>query len=152
MVAHLIRLKLNLLWNSLKRSPWQLVGLIIGGLYGLGVLVTVIVGLAVLGSGEADFIGTVVVLAGAALILGWLIIPVVGAGLDATLDPARFTTYAIPMKSRLTGLLVSSFIGVPGAICAGCHNLDRLDWYRRVLVAPSWWPHSWLSCVACSVR
>lgn len=135
MVAHLIRLKLTLLRNSLKRSPWQLVGLIIGGLYGLGVLVTVIVGLAVLGSGEADFIGTVIVLAGAALILGWLIIPVVAAGLDMTLDPARFTTYAIPMKSMLTGLLVSSFIGIPGAITLIASIGTAASWWRHPLAA-----------------
>jgi ABC-2 type transport system permease protein len=135
MVAHLVRLKLTLLRNSLKRSPWQLVGLIIGGLYGLGVLVTVIVGLAVLGSGEAEFIGTVVVLAGAALILGWLIIPVVAAGLDMTLDPARFTTYAIPMKSMLTGLLVSSFIGVPGAITLIASIGTAASWWRHPLAA-----------------
>ena len=60
MVAHLVRLKLTLLRNSLKRSPWQLVGLIIGGLYGLGMLVTVIVALAALGTGEAEFVGTAV--------------------------------------------------------------------------------------------
>ncbi|ALV45894.1 transporter [Arthrobacter alpinus] len=138
MVAHLVRLKLTLLRNSLRRSPWQLVGLIIGGLYGLGMLVTVIVALAALGTGEADFIGTAVVLAGAALILGWLIIPVVAAGLDMTLDPARFTTYAIPMKSLLAGLLVSSFIGVPGAITL----------IASIGTAASWWKHPLAGLVA----
>ena len=38
MVAHLLRLKLTLLRNSLRRSPWQLLGLIIGGLYALGIV------------------------------------------------------------------------------------------------------------------
>lgn len=131
MVAQLVKLKLALLRNSLKRSPWQLVGLILGGLYGLGVLGLVIVGLAALGSNSPEAIGTVIVLAGAALILGWLIIPVVAAGLDMTLDPARFTTYAIPMKSMLAGLLVSSFIGVPGLITL----------LASIGTAASWWGH-----------
>ena len=38
MVAHLLRLKLTLLRNGLKRSPWQLVGLAFGGLYALGIV------------------------------------------------------------------------------------------------------------------
>ena len=46
MVAHLLRLKLTLLRNSIKRSPWQLVGLILAGVYGLGMLATVLVALA----------------------------------------------------------------------------------------------------------
>ena len=44
MVAHLLRLKLTLLRNSVRRSPWQLVGLGIGVLYALG-----LVGLAIAG-------------------------------------------------------------------------------------------------------
>ncbi|MET4003423.1 ABC-2 type transport system permease protein [Arthrobacter sp. UYCu511] len=131
MVAHLLRLKIALLRNSMKRTPWQLVGLIIGALYGLGILVMVLVGLAVLGATDSALVGTVLVLAGAALFLGWLIVPVVAAGLDMTLDPARFTTYAIPMKSMLTGLALSGFIGIPGAITL----------LAAVGTAAAWWRH-----------
>lgn len=135
MVAHLVRLKLTLLRNSLKRSPWQLVGLILGGLYGLGVLVMILVGLAALGMAEPDLIGTVIVLAGAAVTLGWLVIPVVAAGLDMTLDPARFTTYSIPMKSMLAGLLVGSFIGIPGAVTLVASVGTAASWWRHPLAA-----------------
>ncbi|MBP2413910.1 ABC-2 type transport system permease protein [Arthrobacter stackebrandtii] len=116
MVAHLLKLKIDLLRNSIKRTPWQLVGLILGGLYGLGMLVMILVGLAALGAADTELIGTILVLAGAALFVGWLVIPVVLSGLDMTLDPARFTTYAIPMRSLLAGLALSSFIGIPGLI------------------------------------
>lgn len=138
MVAHLLRLKIALLRNSVKRTPWQLVGLIIAGVYGLGMLVLAIVGLAALGATDADFIGTVLVLAGSVLFLGWLIIPVVSAGLDMTLDPARFTTYAIPMKSMLAGLALSGFIGVPGVITL----------LASVGTAAAWWRHPWAAVAA----
>ncbi|MDJ0313084.1 transporter [Arthrobacter sp. H35-D1] len=138
MVAHLVRLKLALLRNSLKRSPWQLVGLIIGGLYGLGILALLLAGLAALGAADPEAIGTVVVLAGAAVVLGWLVVPVVLNGLDMTLDPARFTTYSIPMKSLLAGLLLSSFIGIPGAITL----------LASVGTAASWWSHPLAGVVA----
>ncbi len=135
MVAHLLKLKLTLLRNSFKRSPWQLVGLIIGGLYGLGMLVMVLVGLGVLGVAEPEIIGTVVVLSGAALILGWLVLPVVLNGLDMTLDPARFTTYSIPMRSLLSGLLLSSFIGTPGAVTLLAAMGTAVSWWRHPLIS-----------------
>lgn len=116
MVAHILSLKLALLRNSLRRSTMQLVGLILGAVYGLGVLVLLLAAMFALGTQSVENISTVMVIAGSALILGWLIIPVVASGLDMTLDPARFTTYAIPMKSMLTGLALSSFIGIPGII------------------------------------
>lgn len=132
MVAHLLRLKLTLLRNSIKRSPWQLVGLILAGVYGLGMLATVLVALAVAGSvGEPQAIGTAIVLAGSALLVGWLVIPVLASGLDMTLDPARFTTYSIPMKSLLAGLALSSFIGVPGAVTLIASMGTAAAWWRH---------------------
>ena len=135
MVAHLLRLKLALLRNSLRRSTMQIVGLAIGALYGLGILGMVLVGLVALGTQGPETIGVVTVLAGAALFLGWLIIPVVAAGLDMTLDPARFTTYAIPMRSLLAGLSLSSFIGIPGAITLLASVGTAAAWWRHPLGA-----------------
>ena len=43
MVAHLLRLKLTLLRNSLRRRPSQLIGLAFGVLYGGGAVATVLV-------------------------------------------------------------------------------------------------------------
>ena len=45
MVALLVRLKLTLLRNSLKRSVWRTVGLIIAMVYALGVVISVLAGL-----------------------------------------------------------------------------------------------------------
>ena len=70
MVATLVKLRFQLLANSLKKSPWQIVAVVIGGLYALGVLVTVIVGLAALSFASVELARTVVILAGSALIFG----------------------------------------------------------------------------------
>ncbi|MDQ0276936.1 ABC-2 type transport system permease protein [Arthrobacter silviterrae] len=138
MVAHLLRLKIALLRNSLRRSTMQLVGLAIGALYGLGILGTALVGLAVLGTQGPEVVGTVLVLAGSALFLGWLIIPVVASGLDMTLDPARFSTYSIPMRQLLAGLALSGFIGIPGAITL----------LASMGTAAAWWQHPGAAAVA----
>ncbi|KUM38491.1 transporter [Arthrobacter sp. EPSL27] len=114
MVAHLLRLKLTLLRNSVRRSPWQLVGLGIGVLYALGLVGLGFTGLLLLRGADAGLAQTIVVLGGAAALLGWAVIPVAAAAADMTLDPARFTTFAVPMPQLLAGLALGGLIGIPG--------------------------------------
>lgn len=96
MVAHLLRLKLALLRNGLRRSPWQLVGMAIAGLYALGVVSTLVIVLVLLRNAGAETAHTAVVLGGSAALIGWGVIPVVASATDMTLDPSRFSTFAIP--------------------------------------------------------
>ena len=115
MVAHLVRLKLALLRNSLRRSVAALVGIVVGGLYGLGAVALAVVGLVALRlNPDADLARTVVVIAGAALVAGWAVLPLVLFGTDPTLDPARFATYAVPERSLAAGLVLTGFVGLPG--------------------------------------
>ena len=69
MVATLVKLRFLLLINGLKKSPWQIVAVVLGGLYGLGILVTAIAGLIALSFAPLELARTVTVLAGAALML-----------------------------------------------------------------------------------
>lgn len=114
MVAHLLRLKLTLLRNGLRRSPWQLVGMVLGGFYAMGLVGVLVVALILLRGAEPELAQTAVVLGGSAALLGWGLIPVVASAVDLTLDPARFTTSAIPMHQLLTGLALGGLIGIPG--------------------------------------
>lgn len=116
MVTHLLKLKLLLLRNSFKRSPWQLVGVIIGALYGLGVIVMLGVGLFFLGTRQPAEISMYLVLAVSLIALGWTVIPLVAFGVDLTLDPARFTTFTLSRPKLALGLLISGFIGIPGIL------------------------------------
>ncbi len=135
MVAHLLRLKLTLLRNSLRRSPWQLVGLIVGGLYALGLVGVLVVGLLLLRQEDNELAHTVVVLGGAAAVLGWGIIPVAVSAADMTLDPARFTTFAVPMRQLLTGLALGGLIGIPGGATALVALATVGTWSRGLLPA-----------------
>ncbi|GGC91924.1 hypothetical protein GCM10011512_18770 [Tersicoccus solisilvae] len=118
MVAHLIRLKTQLLVNGLKRSPWQIVGLVLAGLYALFLLGLIGAGLVALRFAEPDVAGAVVVIGGSVLVAGWALVPLVASGVDMTLDPRRFATYAVPVTALVTGLAVASLIGVPGIVSA----------------------------------
>ncbi|MEE2568412.1 transporter [Pseudarthrobacter sp. J64] len=135
MVAHLLKLKLTLLRNGLRRSPWQLVGLIIGGLYALGMVTMLIIGLFLLPQAGIPVAHTVIVLGGAAAVLGWALLPVVLSAADLTLDPSRFTTYAIPMPRMLAGLALGGLIGIPGTTTALVSLGTVATWSQGILPA-----------------
>ncbi|WP_278236764.1 hypothetical protein [Isoptericola sp. AK164] len=116
MVAHLVRLRLTLLGNTLRRSVWQAVGLVVATLYGLSV-VTLAVTAAVAG-GLADPVvtGQVLTVAGSAVVVAWWVVPLFAFGLDSTLDPQRFAPLAIPRRRLLAGLAVAALVSVPALV------------------------------------
>lgn len=135
MVAHLVRLKLTLLRNGLRRSAWQVVGLVIGGLYASGIVVGLVVALAVLSSQDVALRRTAVVLGGAALVLGWWVLPLVAFGVDATMETDRFSTFAIPRRDLVVGLAVAGLIGIPGVATTLVAGGTVLTWWREPLAA-----------------
>ncbi len=130
MVAHLLRLKLALLRNSLRRSPWQIVGIVFGALYGLSILVLLFTALFFLSTTDPVLARTVTVLAGSAALLGWALIPVLATGVDLTLDPARFVTFAVPMPKLLAGLALGGLIGIPGLVTLLAALASAVVWWR----------------------
>ncbi|WP_411731083.1 transporter [Paeniglutamicibacter sp.] len=130
MVAHLLRLKLLLLGNSFRRSPWQLVGVGIGALYGLGLAVALVAGTVYLAEVDPALSNTILVAAVSLITLGWAIIPLVAFGVDLTLDPARFTTFTLSRPRLAAGLLLSGLIGVPGALTLLLLGGQFLAWRR----------------------
>jgi ABC-2 type transport system permease protein len=135
MVATLVRLRLLVLRNSLKRSPWQLVAVIIGGLYGLGLLVGVLAGLIALAFAPVELTSTVLVLVGAVVVLGWIVVPLFAFGIDQTLDPARLSVFPVPLNTLLAGLTLSGVLGVPGIVTAIAAVATAASWIRSPLAA-----------------
>ena len=154
MVAHIVGLKWQLLRNSLRRSTPQLIGLIFGGLYGLGLLATALIGLIALRFAlPSDVARTAITVGGSAVTLGWAIVPVIAFGVDQTLDPARFATFAVPRRQLVLGLLLSSLVSVPAAVTTLLGLATVITWSRSVLavlVAPVAAALAVLTCVALS--
>ncbi|CAN5505777.1 hypothetical protein BH10ACT4_BH10ACT4_07610 [soil metagenome] len=138
MVADLLRLRLLVLKNSLLRSTWQLVAVIFGALYGLGILFGITVGLIALSGVPVPISRTVVVLAGSALVLGWVLIPLLASGIDQTLEPARLVTFPIPLDTLLLGLALSGLVGVPGIVTM----------LGSLATAGTWWQHPIIALIA----
>ncbi|MBU5424703.1 hypothetical protein KQI48_18680 [Cellulomonas hominis] len=131
MVAHLVRLKLALLRNGLRRSVWKLIGLLLGGLYVAFLLVMAGAGLVLLGSkDDPELTRTVLVLAGTVLVAGWWLLPLVAFGVDSTLDPDRFRLFPVPRRSLLTGLALAGLVGLPGVATVLVSAATSLAWWR----------------------
>jgi ABC-2 type transport system permease protein len=113
-VALLVRLKLTLLKNSLKRSAWRTVGLIIAMVYALGVVIIVLAALVGLRYTSLTLTADVTVVGYAALTLGWLLMSMLVFGVDETIDPAKFALLPVRAKELLPGLLVAGLISAPG--------------------------------------
>ncbi|MDR2723087.1 MAG: hypothetical protein LBB54_05125 [Cellulomonadaceae bacterium] len=133
MVAQLVRLKLTLMANTFRRSVWQTIGLVLGSLYALGIVVTVVVASLLGGWNDPVLTGDLLVVLGAVAVLGWWVLPIFLYGVDATLDPQRFVLYPIPRRTLLTGLTVAGAISVPGIATALTFAGTSLAWLRSPL-------------------
>lgn len=135
MVATLVRLRFLLLRNQLRANPWQLVAAIFGGIYGLGLLVFCVIGLIALAWAPLELARTIVVLAGAAVILGWTVGPALTSGIDQTVDPARLASFPIPLNTLLLSLAVGGVLGVPGIVTAIAAFATVGTWWGHPLAA-----------------
>ncbi|MEZ0494034.1 hypothetical protein AB2L28_17495 [Kineococcus sp. TBRC 1896] len=111
-----VRLKLTLLRNGLRRSPWQIVAFVLAAVWALGVVGVVGAGLLTLRFSGTDVAGPVVVGGGTLLVLGWALVPLVAFGVDETLDPARFATLGVGRRRLVPGLLLAGLLGLPGLV------------------------------------
>lgn len=115
MVATVLRLRFRALGNTLARRPWQLVGFCFGALWALSFVVIVTIGLVFLGATQPrDVITTVAIVAGSALLLGWLLGPLLLAGLEATVDAQRLAPFPLPRRVVMAALAAVGLTGIPG--------------------------------------
>ncbi|MCA5892420.1 hypothetical protein LEP48_03510 [Isoptericola sp. NEAU-Y5] len=133
MVAQLVRLKLTLLGNTFRRSVWQTIGMALASVYGLGIIVMVVAAAVLGGTTDPVTTGQVLTLAGALVVLGWWVVPLFAYGVDATLDPQRFVTFAIPRRRLLAGLAAAGVVSVPGAVTLLGGLGVSFAWWREPL-------------------
>lgn len=115
MVAHILKLKLRLLGNGFKRSTGQLIGVIIGGLYALG-MITMLIIAAFYSAGGTELASELSIVVASAVVLGWAIVPPLLTGVDLTLEPSRFVHFGIPQKVLAPALVLSGFISLPAIL------------------------------------
>lgn len=138
MVATLLRLRFRVLGNQLMRSPWQLVGFLLGALYGLGVLAAAVIGLVFLGFAPQQVAAGVIVGVGSLVTIGWVVGPLVAFGVDTTLDPERLVVFPMSLRRMMVALAVAGVCGIPGivtSIAALATLATWVHWPAAILAA-----------------
>lgn len=108
----LVRLKWILWKRSYRKNVGRIIGSIVGTLYGLGGLVALVVALigATIWTVDRSTMPLIVVGAGSAATVLWLVLPVLALGLDDTLDARLFATFPRTAKELQPGMFLSSLI------------------------------------------
>jgi len=127
-VPRFLRLKLALLGGAFRRSPWQVVGLVIAALYGAGLMVA-LVGALVAARFVPDVasVRAIVIVAGAVVTTGFLLLPLV-FGVDDTLDPRKFALFGMRTNRLAVGLAAGSVLSVPAVVLAVCAFASVVTW------------------------
>lgn len=112
MVARILQLRLSLFLGAF-RGPAARVARTVAGLVLLAVVVgAACVGVLRLADEPADTTMIVLTLAGAAILVGYAVGPIVAAVPDQ-LDPRRFTVFGVSPGTTTAGLALASFLSVP---------------------------------------
>jgi ABC-2 type transport system permease protein len=131
-VAQFLRLKLSLLGNSFRRSPWHIIGLVLALVYGLGTALFVVAGLATLRTADIELAKSAVVVLGAVILIVSTILPLT-LGIDDTLDPRTFSLYGIPTSRLARNLAIAALLGVPGLVITIMAFGQVITWSRDPL-------------------
>jgi ABC-2 type transport system permease protein len=128
-VAQFLRLKLQLTANAFHRSPWQVVGIVIGLLYGAAVTVLAVIALIGLRFAPVSVAAPVVVIGGSITVLGFLVVPLV-LGVDDTLDPRRFALFGLDRTRLAVALGVAALVSIPALVIALVALATVVTWSR----------------------
>lgn len=146
----MVRLKLRLVANQFRRSPWQVVGLVIAIAYGAFVVTFACAALLGLRLAPIAVAREVVVLGGSITVFAFLVVPLL-LGVDDALDPRRFALFGIDRSRLATGLAIASVVGIPGIALVIVTATTVVTWTRSpaaTLIALIAFP---LTVVICSL-
>lgn len=129
MMTTLVRLRWTLTFATLRRSPWQVVGYVIGLLFAVGGIVGLTSLAIAVGQGPAmlgaEFEGVVpavmfaamtralVIVAASFVTLFIIAVQLMIIGEGSTLSPGKFVLFGIPDRTLSAGLLAASLSGLP---------------------------------------
>jgi len=125
-------LKLRLLANTFRRSPWQLAGLLIGIVYGLTLSATLVIAFVSLRLVPVDIAAPVVIVFGSLISAGFVIVPLV-SGVDDTLDPRKFALFGIPTSTLAWSLAVAALVSIPAVVAVFLAASQVVTWGRSPL-------------------
>ena len=152
MVATVLRLRYRILGNTLARRPWQLVGFCFGILWALSILGTVIAGLIAIAVFQSlDGARVVAVVGGSALLLGWVLGPVLVTGMDTSVDADKLAPFPLSTRQIMVALTATGLTGIPGIATSIAALATIALWVRWPLAALVALPCIALAVLTCVV-
>ena len=118
MAGQLIRMKLRIMWNTVRSQTAVLIFSIIGILYGLGFTGFAYFGIAKIATMTIQAPWVFVMLPGPVIFMGWIICPVIMASMDNSLEPRRLSPFVAPTHQLARALIAASCVSI-GAIFSG---------------------------------
>ncbi|MFC4998698.1 ABC transporter permease [Dactylosporangium cerinum] len=115
-VSYFVRLKLRILRNAMRGKTSRILLFILGiffGLWAAFIGFSAFAGSSVAGD---ELRPTLAAFAGTALVMAWVLVPLLFFGVDETLDPARFSLLPVPRRTLVLGMLAAAFVGIPPAV------------------------------------
>ncbi|MEU1970205.1 hypothetical protein ABZ477_00945 [Microbacterium sp. NPDC019599] len=136
MAAHVLRLRLALLFGTLRGDSRHIVRVVLGIL----ILVVATVGgcwaLLSLADAPDSVMIAVTVLGGSAVTLGFALAPLIG-GVTDPLDPRRFSVFGLPAP-RLAGVLaLIGFVSVPTFVLVALSACAAVVWAEHGVAVPA---------------
>ncbi|WP_188191172.1 hypothetical protein [Nonomuraea sp. SYSU D8015] len=111
-VALFARLKLRLLAGNLRGDLQRRLGFVFTLIMAAGLAVFGFLLMSLLRLAPADIATSLVIVAFALFLFGWMIVPLLAFGLDDTLDPAKLALFPLRTRTLAVGMLTASVTGV----------------------------------------
>lgn len=153
MVVTLLKLRFRVLANTLRRNPLQVVAVALGGVQALILVALALLGLWWAGSLAPEATQAVVVMGGAILVLGWMVVPLLFEGVEQTLDPLKLARFPIRTNQLMTAMLIAGVAWIPGIATVIVSMGTAIAWQRvpgAVVVALAVGIIGTLTCVTSS--
>jgi len=129
-VVTLLRLRFRVLANALRRNPLQVVAVTLGGVQALILVALALLGLWWAGSLAAEATQAVVIMGGAVLVLGWMVVPLLFEGVEHTLDPLKLARFPIRTNQLMTAMLIAGVAWIPGVATLIVAMGTAIAWQR----------------------
>ena len=114
MVAVLLRLRFRVLSNTLQRNTFQLVAVVLGGVFTFSLVVVALAAMLLASVLPTEATQAVVVVGGAALVFGWLIVPLLFDGIKPALDPLKLARFPLRTTQLMTAMFLVGLTWLPG--------------------------------------
>jgi ABC-2 type transport system permease protein len=115
-IRYFVRLKLRILANGMRGKGWRI------ALFALGIiggLFAAVLGFSMFAAGSvapSNTRGVYVAFLGSAVVVSWILLPLLFFGVDETLDPARFALLPLRRRTLVLGMLTAACVGIPPVV------------------------------------